>query len=113
MPTQIDFYFDFISPYSYLASTVLPRLATEHVVSLSYRPFDLANLMRTVGNRPTTVESKNKAAYAMVDLQRWARRYNVKFAPNPHWTSIDFAELGRGALVAIDGGRGADYVAAV
>jgi 2-hydroxychromene-2-carboxylate isomerase len=34
-------------------------------------------------------------------------------APNPAWPRIDFAELGGGALVALDEGCGADYVAAI
>ena len=113
MPAQIDFYFDFVSPYSYLASTVLPRLAAEHKASISYRPFGLLDLMKIVGNRPTTIECKNKASYAIVDLQRWAKSYQVSLAPNPYWKSIDFAELGRGALVAVDEGRGAEYVKAI
>jgi len=113
MPAQIDFYFDFVSPYSYLASTVLPRLAAEHKASISYQPFGLLDLMKIVGNRPTTIECKNKARYAVVDLQRWAKSYQLSFAPNPYWKSIDFAELGRGALVAVDEGRGGDYVKAI
>jgi len=113
MPAQIDFYFDFVSPYSYLASTVLPRLAVEHAASISYRPFGLLDLMKIVGNRPTTVECKNKAIYARADLQRWAKYYGVSFAPNASWRSIDFPELGRGALVGVDEGRGPDYVNAI
>ena len=66
-----------------------------------------------VANRPTTIECKNKSKYAGTDLQRWTKRYNVEFARNPHLRSFDFAELDRGALVAIDDGRGAQYVTAV
>ncbi|MFT3923241.1 MAG: 2-hydroxychromene-2-carboxylate isomerase [Myxococcales bacterium] len=113
MSAQIDFYFDFLSPYSYLASMVLPRLAAEHGASISYRPFRLRELMGIVGNRPTTLECKNKGVYVMADLQRWAKSYQVQFSPNPDWAKIDFVELGRGALVAIDAGRGAAYVHAV
>jgi 2-hydroxychromene-2-carboxylate isomerase len=113
MPAEIDFYFDFVSPYSYLASTVLPRFAAERGAILNYRPFALLDLMKIVGNRPTTLECKNKGAYAMADLQRWAKNYQVSFAPSPFWHGVDFAELGRGMLVALDEGRGADYVAAI
>jgi 2-hydroxychromene-2-carboxylate isomerase len=113
MPAEIDFYFDFISPYAYLASSVLPRLAAEHGASISYRPFGLFDLMRIVDNRPTTLECKNKSVYAMVDLQRWAKSYQVDFAPSPFWQSIDFAELARGMFVAVEEGREADYVNAV
>jgi 2-hydroxychromene-2-carboxylate isomerase len=113
MPAEIDFYFDFASPYSYLANAVLPGLASEHAASISYRPFGILDLMKIVGNRPTTLECRNKYAYALADLQRWAQSYQVSFAPNPSVKSIDFVELARGALVAIDEGRAADYVHAV
>ena len=69
--------------------------------------------MKIVGNRPTTIECRNKSKYAGADLQRWTRRYKVDFARNPHSKTFDFAELDRGALVAIEDGRGAEYVTAV
>jgi 2-hydroxychromene-2-carboxylate isomerase len=113
MTRTIDFYFDFPSPYSYLAHTQLPRIAAEHGATVAYHPFRILELMKIVGNRPTTIECKNKGKYASTDLQRWTRRYKVDFARNPHSRSFDFAELGRGTLVAIEDGRGAEYVTAV
>lgn len=113
MTRTIDFYFDFPSPYSYLAHTQLPNLAAEHGATITYHPFRILELMTIVGNRPTTIECKNKGKYAGADLQRWTKRYNVDFARNPHSKSFDFAELDRGALVAIEDGRGAEYVTAV
>jgi len=115
MPAQLEleFYFDFISGYSYMASTQLPRLTAEHGSIVRYHPFTLIELMQQVGNRPTTLECRNKGLYANTDLQRWARLYQVDFAATPYWQRIDFSELGRGALVAIEEGRGADYVKAV
>jgi 2-hydroxychromene-2-carboxylate isomerase len=113
MTRKIDFYFDFPSPYSYLAHTQLPRIAAEHHASVTYHPFRILELMKLVGNRPTTIECKNKGKYAGTDLQRWIKRYKVDFARNPHSRSFDFAELDRGALVAIADGRGAEYVTAV
>ena len=44
---QIDFYFDFPSPYSYLASTQLPKLAENHGVTIAYRPFRILEAMKT------------------------------------------------------------------
>ena len=113
MTATIDFYFDFVSPYSYLAHTILPGIARSHGAAINYRPFTLLQLMQNVGNRPTTIECRNKGAYVMADLQRWAKRYQVAFAPNPFWQTIDFPLLARGALVAIDDGRGVDYVTSV
>ncbi len=76
-------------------------------------PLQLPQLMQLVGNRPTTIECRNKGLYAMADVGRWASRYQVRFTPSPYWQGIDFGELGRGALAAIDRGRGTAYVDAV
>jgi len=113
MTRTIDFYFDFPSPYAYLAHTQLPRIAAEHGAAIVYHPFRILELMKIVGNRPTTIECKNKGKYAGADLQRWVKRYKVDFFRNPHSKSFDFAELDRGALVAIEDGRGAEYVTAI
>ena len=113
MIRTIDFYFDFPSPYAYLAHTQLPGIAAEHGATIAYHPFRILELMKLVGNRPTTIECKSKGRYAGVDLQRWTKRYRVDFGRNPHSKSFDFAELERGALVAIEDGRGAAYVTAI
>ena len=84
MTRTIDFYFDFPSPYSYLAHTQLSRIAAEHSAAVAYHPFRILELMKIVGNRPTTIECRNKSKYAGADLQRWTRRYKVDFARNPH-----------------------------
>lgn len=113
MTRTIDFYFDFPSPYAYLAHTQLPKIAAEHGATINYHPFRILELMKLVGNRPTTIECKNKNRYAGADLQRWVKRYQVDLARNPNSKSFDFAELDRAALVAIADGRGAEYVTAI
>jgi 2-hydroxychromene-2-carboxylate isomerase len=109
----IDFYFDFRSPYSYLASTALPKLAAERGAAIAYHPFRIRELMKTVGNRPTTLESENKGRYARTDLLRWARRYRVPFQGNPNMPKIDFLLLGQLVLVANEQDRGAACVNAI
>ena len=110
MAIQIEFYFDFVSPYSYLAATQLSGLIEATGADIVYRPFRLLDLMKIVGNRPTTIECKNKGNYAGADIARWAAHYKVPFQRNPNRRNFDYAVLGRGALVAIDEGRGANYV---
>lgn len=113
MSRQIEFVFDFLSPYSYLATTQLPRLRAETGAGIVYTPFRILELMKLVGNRPTTVECKNKGAYAGADIQRWAARYGVPFKRNPHLRGFDHDLLRRAALAAIQQGRGEAYVATV
>ena len=113
MPRQIDFYFDFVSPYSYLATTQFPRLRADTGADIVYTPFRILELMKLVGNRPTTVECKNKGTYAGADIRRWAARYGVPYKRNPHLRSIDHDFLRRAAVVAIEQGHGDTYVRSV
>ena len=113
MARTIDFYFSFVSPYSYLANSQLPALAAKAGATIAYRPFRILELMQMVGNRPTTVECKAKGRYAGADLARWSRRYGVPVVRNPQAARIDWAELARGALLAEDQGRPRAYVDAV
>ena len=110
---QIDFYFDFPSPYSYLASTQLAKLAEKYGVGVVYRPFRILEAMKIVGNRPTTIESAAKGKYAGADLARWVRRYGVPFERNPHRRNFDFALLGQIVTAANEQGRGEACVNAI
>ncbi|HEY8122474.1 MAG TPA: 2-hydroxychromene-2-carboxylate isomerase [Myxococcota bacterium] len=113
MTRAIEFHFDFVSPYSYLAITQLPALARQHQAEIVYKPFRLLELMKLVGNRPTTIECKNKLRYAGADLGRWAAKYGVSIHRNPHQSKFDSALLLRGALAAADDGDAAAYVSGV
>lgn len=75
---HIDFYFDFISPYSYLAAIQLADLSLKNNVELTWEPVSLPKLIHQSGNvSPATI--KNKAMYSLRDLKRWAGHLNVPF----------------------------------
>jgi 2-hydroxychromene-2-carboxylate isomerase len=57
---DVDFFFDFISPYIYLARTQLEGIAARIGSRFKTWPIHLPNLMKIVGNTPTTVLCKNK-----------------------------------------------------
>lgn len=113
MSRELAFYFDYRSPYSYLANTQLPQLAAEYGATIGYTPFDVLGLMKLVGNRPTTVECEAKGRYARNDLARWAKRYGVGFARNPAMRGFDFSLLSCVTLAAIAQGEGAACVQAI
>jgi 2-hydroxychromene-2-carboxylate isomerase len=110
---KLEFYFDFLSPYTYLASTQVDALAARTGADVTYTPFKILELMAKVGNRPTTIECANKSRYAGADLGRWAARYQVPFGFNPKLRQFDVDLLRRGALAAADEGRAGPYVHAV
>jgi 2-hydroxychromene-2-carboxylate isomerase len=113
MPQQIDFFFDFVSPYTYLAQTQLPALKTRTSATFRLWPMHLLNLMKQVGNSPTTVLCANKMKYAGADIGRWVSRYGVPFQFNPHVFAADQSLALRGALVAQDQGVEEAYNRAV
>jgi 2-hydroxychromene-2-carboxylate isomerase len=107
--SAVDFYFDFRSPYSYLANTQLRPIGVEP----RYRPMDVLAVMQQVGNTPTTVMCAAKGRYARSDLQRWASRYDVPFQRPKDPKAIDARRLLRAVLKAIDCGLGSHVVDAI
>ncbi|WP_323120409.1 2-hydroxychromene-2-carboxylate isomerase [Burkholderia alba] len=87
MSKRVDFYFDVGSPASYLAWTQLPTLCRTAGAELVCKPMLLGGVFQRTGNAsPMTVPAK--ARYVNHDLQRYARRYDVPLAVNPHFPII-------------------------
>jgi 2-hydroxychromene-2-carboxylate isomerase len=95
MSKQIEFFFDFGSPTAYLAWTQLPRIAMECRAEILWRPMLLGGVFKATGNR-SPVEIPLKGKWMWGDMARWARRYGVPLAVNPHFP-INTLTLMRGA----------------
>ena len=96
MSKQVEFYFDFGSPTAYLAYTQLPKLAADCGATLVWRPMLLGGVFKATGNAsPVTVPAKGR--WMFQDMARWARRYGVPLAMNPHFP-INTLTLMRGAV---------------
>jgi len=76
--TNIDFYFDFISPYSYLAATQIKSFEQRHATNFNWLPVNLPRLMKLSGNI-SPISVKNKATYSLRDLKRWAAYLDQPF----------------------------------
>ena len=76
MADPIDFYFDFSSPYGYLASTGIDALAARHGRSATWRPFVLGAAFKLTGQRALT-EQPMRGDYARRDFARSARLLGV------------------------------------
>ncbi len=79
MPAPIDFYFDFSSPYGYLASRRIGELAAAHGRSVRWRPMMLGAAFAATGGKPL-VDLPLKGDYARHDLARTARFWGIPFA---------------------------------
>jgi 2-hydroxychromene-2-carboxylate isomerase len=98
MSKQVEFFFDVGSPTAYLAWTQLPALCAQAGAELVYRPMLLGAVFQATGNTsPAAVPAKGR--YMDADMARYARRYGVPFAMNPHFP-INTLILMRGAAGA-------------
>jgi len=83
MNTPIEFYFDFTSPYAYLASTRIDQLAAELDRTVDWRPILLGPIFKQTGSTPL-VEMPLKGTYALHDLVRTARIFDIAYRqPDP------------------------------
>ncbi len=78
MPPPVELFFDFSSPYGYLASRLLPAIATRHGRELRWRPMMLGPALAATGGKPL-VQIPLKGDYALRDLPRTARFLGVPF----------------------------------
>jgi len=80
----VEFYFDIVSPASYLAWTQIPRLVEETGAEIIYQPFFLPGVFEKAGSAsPITVPAK--ATWMFDDLARFAKRYSVPFVMNDNF----------------------------
>lgn len=93
MSKTVQFYFDYVSPYSYLAATQVEALAERTGATIDYRPIHVGTLMARVGNRPTSIECAAKRNYSMGDLARWANRLQTPVVMNPLFGKLDTRHL--------------------
>jgi 2-hydroxychromene-2-carboxylate isomerase len=105
---KIDFYFDFISPTIYLAHKRLKQLSSQYDVQVNYMPIYLAGIFKATKNSsPTTIPAKAKYL-AHQDLPRFAKRYHVNLAINPHFP-FDTLTLMRAYIAAKSIDCGEEY----
>ena len=102
MARTLEFYFDYGSPYSYLADTQVEAIVRRAGATLQRKPMLLGGVFKATGNAsPMTVALKSK--WSAFDMPMWARHYGVPFQRNPFFP-VNTLALMRGAAAAqIDG----------
>jgi 2-hydroxychromene-2-carboxylate isomerase len=80
MPARLTFYFDFISPYAFLAWTQIRAIAKRHGRELEPRPILFAALLDAHGTKgPAEIPAKR--SYLRKDIPRKAARFGVQVLP--------------------------------
>ncbi len=76
MPAPIDFYFDFSSPYGYLAAQKIEALAAKHGRDVDWHPVLLGVIFKETGAAPLTMVPL-KGDYSRRDFERSARFHGI------------------------------------
>ncbi len=78
---HVDCWFDYSSPFAYLGTTQIERVAREAGASVTLRPFLLGALFRSIGTPlvPLNAMPAAKQRYYRLELERWAARWGVPF----------------------------------
>ncbi|MGI9205787.1 MAG: 2-hydroxychromene-2-carboxylate isomerase [Woeseiaceae bacterium] len=98
MNRKLEFFYDYVSLYSYLANSQLDDLDAEIV----YRPMFLGAVLQATGNNPP-LTIKAKGTYLFKDVSRWADRYKIPYKMNPKFPQNTVNAL-RLALIAQEKG---------
>ena len=96
----IEFFYDYASPFSFLADQRMPGLLQRTGATLVYRPAILGvQIIESKNTPPPSIPAK--IAYYQHDLARWAKRLNVPMNSNPFFP-VRSINVMRAALVAQD-----------
>lgn len=108
MARSIDYYFDFISPFAYLAHLRLPDIARKYGYGMNYFPIDIPTAKLAAGNYgPSNSKVPAKIKALMQDINRWADHYGVPFNfPG----GINGKKMNIGTLYAKEKGQAEAYV---
>ena len=82
MPSPIEFYFDFSSPYGYIASEKIDALAARHARDVAWRPIMLGVVFKATGGAPLP-SIPLKWPYSVRDIARTAKFHEVEYRPPP------------------------------
>ena len=117
---SVEFFFDFSSPWTYMAYTQIEKLCLESDAALIWKPFYVAAVFRKVNHNIKDMRSNpiaHKLAYYQSDMQRWASRLGIKIARPPVYGGgslpLNSAAALRGSFLAMDQGKISEYAGAV
>ena len=98
MNNSFEFFFDFGSPYSFLAHEQIKKIKKEKEIKIKYMPILLGALLKLAGLKPL-VDIPIKGKYMIRDCKLCAEKYNIEFKFNNYFPIITL-NLMRCVLVA-------------
>ena len=98
MIKPFEFYFDFGSPYTFLAHKQIRKIEKENSIKIKYMPILLGGLLK-LADIKANVDIPIKGKYMIRDCKLWAAKHNIIFKFNNYFPIITL-NLMRSVLVA-------------
>ena len=94
-PRKLTFFHDFSSPFSYLASTQVERVANEAGAELEVVPFLLGALFKQIGTPIVPIDTfvEARREYQRRDMREWAHYWGVEIGWPSHFPLRTVAAL--------------------
>ena len=108
MIKSFEFYFDFGSPYTFLAHKEIRKIEKENSIKIKYMPILLGDLLKSVGVKPNA-DIPIKAKYMIKDCKLWADKKNIVFKFNNYFPIVTLNLL-RCVLVAEKKGFAQNFI---
>ncbi len=112
IPAEIDFWFDFHSPWCYFASHQIGGIAREFNTKLNWRPVHLANLSEAVDGRRPLEANENFVQWYKQDQLDTASILGLPFEPHEQYPKRPSRAL-RGAIYASENNLAEPFVKSI
>lgn len=101
---QIEYYFSFISLWSYIGSLVFQEIVARHDAQVIYKPVNLLKVFAAGGGKPVRERPLQRQSYRLVEMERWRDIRNIPLVFHPKFYPADPALGHRMLLAALDDG---------
>jgi 2-hydroxychromene-2-carboxylate isomerase len=96
---QIEYYFSFISLWSYVGSLAFQEVVERHHAEVIFKPIDLLKVFAAGGGKPVRERPLQRQAYRLVEMHRWRSVRNIPLMLQPKFYPSD-PSLGHRMLLA-------------
>ncbi len=107
----VHFYWDLGSTNTYFALRFIRPIAERHNATIQWHPFNLGHVFKS-NNYRLMEEPRDKLNNRLVDLQRWAKKYDLPFI-RPANFPIKTARALRGAIAMRQWNLEVEYIEAI
>lgn len=96
---RVEYYFSFISLWSYIGSLVFQDIVKRHNVRVEFKPIDLMTIFAAGGGKPVRQRPPQRQAYRLVEMERWKDIRGIPLVTWPKFYPAD-PTLGHRMLLA-------------